>query len=149
MRRDQHDAEWRPRPGQRYYFLCWDYCSGCRHVQHYPQFKTSTAALPPSAQGELFGELFRLTGNVPQPTGHSKIGLAPRARITARVVPQGRKLHGFQKVARFRKPRGANWTPSPSDPGIQSNSIRAKAMRIVSGGAARFLVSGSNKSEVA
>jgi hypothetical protein len=30
-----HPPDWKPRPGQPYYFSSWDYCRPCGHTQHY------------------------------------------------------------------------------------------------------------------
>jgi hypothetical protein len=39
MSRYEHSQEWLPRKRQPYYYLFWDYCKECRHVQHYETAK--------------------------------------------------------------------------------------------------------------
>ena len=38
-KRRWHPPEWRPKPNQRVYFLWWDLCPTCGHVQHYERAK--------------------------------------------------------------------------------------------------------------
>lgn len=39
MVRCEHKPGWKPKPNQPYYFLYWDYCKKCRHLQHYEAAK--------------------------------------------------------------------------------------------------------------
>jgi hypothetical protein len=48
-----------------------------------------------------------------------------------------------QHRTKAMKPTAENWTPAPADPGIQQDSIRGKAMRAISGGAAGSLLAGN------
>jgi|SRR6516162_3002944 hypothetical protein len=96
MRRDSHDDDWRPRPGQRYYFAAWDYCADCRHVQHYEKFKVLATAMPPSPQGELFAQMPK-----------------PRRRIRNPFESIQSRFNPHQQPYRFHKPRGKNWAPPP------------------------------------
>lgn len=39
MQRREHPAGWKPQAAQPYYFLFWDTCKACRHIQHYEAAK--------------------------------------------------------------------------------------------------------------
>ena len=52
MDRYEHEAGFRPRPGQPYHFKYWDRC-GCGHLQHYEDAKVYPASAPARPQREL------------------------------------------------------------------------------------------------
>lgn len=40
MQRFEHPSTFKPKRGQPYFFVFWDVCRTCRHIQHYEEAKT-------------------------------------------------------------------------------------------------------------
>jgi len=50
MQRYEHTPAWKPKPGQPYYFIYWDRCRHCYHLQHYEAAKVHLPATRPSSR---------------------------------------------------------------------------------------------------